>query len=385
MTKKKYVVDAKFGKLTIIKIIKSPGHRTRYLCNCECGKEIEYSSKNISYKLDCGCSSMNRRGGDLTGQKKEKLTIIKWLKTEQGRNIWECKCDCGEIFEISTSYFKNRFIDCYKCRQARIPNQEGYKDIPRFLLTRTKTGAKDRGLEFNVTEKFLWQLFVKQNKKCALSGQDIIFTQKSLSTTASLDRIDSSKGYIEGNVQWVHKVVNRIKQHYHQDIFLKFCLDIAKNFDKHKFDKESSWHQHYFHLIETISTKSKDPSTKVGCLIVGEDHEIRSTGYNSLPREVNDNISERYQYPLKSYFCEHAERNAIYNAARVGIPTKGCTAYIPFLPCPDCARAIIQAGIIRVVYSIEQNERWKSPKYTPELLGYSVEMLEEAKIELVGI
>jgi dCMP deaminase len=89
-------------------------------------------------------------------------------------------------------------------------------------------------------------------------------------------------------------------------------------------------------------------------VIVGPDHEIRSTGYNGLPRGTDDENPARLVRPQKYFYWEHSERNAIYNAARVGIPLKGCTIYIITTPewigpCADCCRAIIQSGIVRVV------------------------------------
>jgi len=151
-----------------------------------------------------------------------------------------------------------------------------------------------------------------------------------------------------------------------------------------------TWTRIFMDMCDTIAQKSKDTSTKVGCVIVGPDNEVRSMGFNGFPRgacddvrksyTVTDNgikldglhdmfatfirpkdIKKRYNRPLKYKWTEHAERNAIYNAARVGIPLKGCTIYINSLPpCTDCARAIIQSGITTaVIKDIEVPERWK--------------------------
>lgn len=100
-----------------------------------------------------------------------------------------------------------------------------------------------------------------------------------------------------------------------------------------------------FDLARHIATWSKDRSRQTACVIVGPDREIRSTGYNGFPRGVDDSMDVRHQRPAKYKWTEHAERNAIYNAARVGVPLGGCTMYLPWFPCADCARAIIQAGI----------------------------------------
>uniref|UniRef100_UPI0035253B42 deoxycytidylate deaminase n=1 Tax=Salmonella enterica TaxID=28901 RepID=UPI0035253B42 len=102
---------------------------------------------------------------------------------------------------------------------------------------------------------------------------------------------------------------------------------------------------YFINLARSVSERSKDRSTKVGCVIVGPDNEIRSTGYNSFPRGINDDAPERHARPEKYLWTEHAERNAIYAAARVGTPLKGCRAYLPWFPCMGCARALVQSGI----------------------------------------
>ena len=138
----------------------------------------------------------------------------------------------------------------------------------------------------------------------------------------------------------------------------------------------SKWDLRFIELARHISGWSKDPSTKVGCVVVGEDREIRSTGFNGFPRGINDDferLSDRERkYPL---IC-HAEENAIMHAARIGISLKGSTAYVTWPPCSRCARSLIQAGIREVVYSSEQEipERWL------EDFKISNDMLEEAKV-----
>ena len=107
----------------------------------------------------------------------------------------------------------------------------------------------------------------------------------------------------------------------------------------------------YFLAIATVvATKSKD-TTQVGCVIVGEDKQILSTGWNGKARGVNDDIPERNERPAKYDWVIHSEANAISNAACSGISLKGATAYITHKPCANCAGLLIQAGIKRVVAS----------------------------------
>ena len=85
-------------------------------------------------------------------------------------------------------------------------------------------------------------------------------------------------------------------------------------------------------MLGPISTRSKDPHTQIGCVIAGPDKNIRSTGFNSFPRGIKDDVPERLERPEKYLWIEHADRNAIYAAARCGTPLDGCSMYLPALP-----------------------------------------------------
>lgn len=122
----------------------------------------------------------------------------------------------------------------------------------------------------------------------------------------------------------------------------------------------ANWDKRFMDLAAHIAEWSKDRSTKVGCVVVGPQNEIRSTGYNGFPRGVNDNIDERHTRPIKYFWTEHSERNALYHAARFGIPLEGCKMYIHLFPCMDCARAIVQVGISEIIVMEPDwnHERW---------------------------
>lgn len=120
------------------------------------------------------------------------------------------------------------------------------------------------------------------------------------------------------------------------------------------------WDIRFLNLCDLIATWSEDNSRKVGAVIVGEFNEIRSTGYNGLPRNVSASIDHRHeqQNGEKYHWYEHAERNAIFNAARVGIPLQGTVMYTNLFPCAECARAIVQSGIVRLkTYSPPENDK----------------------------
>lgn len=116
--------------------------------------------------------------------------------------------------------------------------------------------------------------------------------------------------------------------------------------------QEETWTRRFMGLCNHIAGWSEDRNFHVGCVIVGPDgREIRATGYNGLPRGVSAEDDSRFDRASgeKFYWFEHAERNAIYNAARSGASLQGCTAYVNRFPCADCGRALIQSGISRIV------------------------------------
>ena len=140
------------------------------------------------------------------------------------------------------------------------------------------------------------------------------------------------------------------------------------------------WVEYFRTLAHTVKLKSKDKNTQIGAIIVGKGKEIVSTGYNSFPRGLKDDRRERQERPEKYFWFEHAERNAIYNAARIGVSTKGCTMYLSCgVPCTDCARGIINAGITRIF--CERGETTKGAHWA-ENYERSWEMLEEAGVSV---
>lgn len=118
----------------------------------------------------------------------------------------------------------------------------------------------------------------------------------------------------------------------------------------------------YMGIVDAIAKLSKDQSTQVGALILGPSFEVRSVGYNGAPRGCSADEDERgVTRPEKYFWFSHAELNAITNAARVGTPLAGSSIVVTHPPCMDCARAIVQAGIIEVVTRMPSDEfleRW---------------------------
>jgi dCMP deaminase len=145
---------------------------------------------------------------------------------------------------------------------------------------------------------------------------------------------------------------------------------MTTNTETHNLPQDwKDWDTYFIEMAILASTKSKDDSTKVGCVIVSQDNAVLSTGYNGFPRGVKETelvyldanypelaserlISERWhKRPDKYNWVEHAERNAIYNAAREGIALKGSRAYLNWepAPCEGCTRALIQSGVVEII------------------------------------
>ncbi|MBM2815883.1 MAG: comEB [Ignavibacteria bacterium] len=123
------------------------------------------------------------------------------------------------------------------------------------------------------------------------------------------------------------------------------------------------WDQLYITMCYLVGMRSRDEHTHVGSVIVDSDNVLVSTGYNSLPRKIESEPGGKRlsrEGGEKYFWLEHAERNAIYNAARRGTVLKGCKIYIPWMPCADCARGIIQCGISEVIVHKNGEEFYNS-------------------------
>lgn len=138
-----------------------------------------------------------------------------------------------------------------------------------------------------------------------------------------------------------------------------------------------NWDQYFIEVAKTVATKSKDRSTKVGAVVVSQQHSILSTGFNGFPRGIDDDKEERHQRPEKYIWTEHAERNAIYNAAYVGNSLRNSIMYTTLFPCIECTRAIIQSGVAELVCPAPQDDG-----FWAENMRQSFEMLIEAKIDV---
>jgi hypothetical protein len=156
---------------------------------------------------------------DRVGKKFNLLTVLDRHVDDKGRTSYTCLCDCGNTAVIKGDGVfsgKTRSCGCLLSRKGiDNPNWGGAGEISGQVFSSIRGGAASRNLEFNISVEYIWDLFLKQNRKCAISGLDLCFAINDQEKTASLDRIDSNLGYTQQNIQWVHKYVNFLKREIH--------------------------------------------------------------------------------------------------------------------------------------------------------------------------
>lgn len=217
-----------------------------------------------------------RKNQDLTGNKYGYLTVLRMehIRTQQHfnkqtnkhytRNIIDAVCHCSlcnnNNFHVNPASLKIRSTTSCGCRRDQYKkitgklntNFKGYEGICNKFWTRIKKNANKRNLVVTCTLKDIWELYLKQYKKCAVTGIPIKFgrTDKPKETTASLDRINSKLGYIKNNIQLVHKDVNIMKNSFDVDYFVNLCRMVVKNemykpipnWTEDELAKERFWH-----------------------------------------------------------------------------------------------------------------------------------------------
>jgi len=172
----------------------------------------------------------------LIGKQYGSITVLECVgKSPRGHLIWNCKCNfCKSEKNIrSDSLCRTKSCGCIVKRTGKNHKDwKGYEEISQSFWTVLKRGAVSRNLELDISIEQVWNLFLKQDGKCALTGLPLIFGTKrtAFDRTASLDRKDSSKGYTLDNVQWVHKQINEMKMAQSQEEFVRFCILVANNF-----------------------------------------------------------------------------------------------------------------------------------------------------------
>ena len=165
------------------------------------------------------------------------LTPIKRIGTDKyGHARYLCVCGCGNILKVIGNSLETGNTSSCGCTSRKIGKEHGlwtgYEEISSSYYSRMKTGAKTRGVDFNVTMEQIWQRFIEQERRCALSGVKIMFAPTNKTRhlqTASLDRIDSNLGYQIDNIQWLHKDLNIMKWKISNQDFIDWCIEVANH------------------------------------------------------------------------------------------------------------------------------------------------------------
>lgn len=234
--------------LTILKISKRYGGDdtlpdstmlVKCINNHECIIKKDYINNPTSQKCkECAKIKKHQEDTKHIGERFDKLVIIEKIKINNKIEM-KCLCDCG--IYVNRRYNLLQTNKTNHCGCSRKLPWEGVGEVPARYLAGLILSAKHRDIYFdanNVTLDFLWELFLKQDRKCAISGIDIYFQSKikkyyPIDWTASLDRIDSNLPYITTNVQWVHKVVNEMKVDYNLKYFINLCKKVS-DYDQKK-------------------------------------------------------------------------------------------------------------------------------------------------------
>ena len=175
---------------------------------------------------------------DHTGKDFGLLTIQQYRgHTACGHSVWTCLCKCGQAVDVMFQDLvrdKTSSCGCNQSPRRELDNNwSGYGEISGALYSKIRNGANRRGIIFNVNIEDLWEIFVKQERLCALTGWPLWFAPVSASNkdvlrTASLDRIDSSKGYVKKNLRWVHKKCNALKMSFSDKELFELVRAVAE-------------------------------------------------------------------------------------------------------------------------------------------------------------
>ena len=179
---------------------------------------------------------------EITSQKWGKLTVISFAgyTPKHRRTVWNCQCDCGNIVQVRSDCLRSKTAtggtkSCGRCVRSKTGSESAaWKGCGQLSATRWErilADAKSRKLNVSITIKDAWDLLTKQDWKCAITGKAIMLPSrtKGEETTASLDRIDSTKGYTLDNIQWVHKRINWMKSNMSMNEFVDFCKAVVNH------------------------------------------------------------------------------------------------------------------------------------------------------------
>jgi hypothetical protein len=221
------LIGKQFGKLKVLSRIDGKKD-VKWLCECDCGNtrnviQISLISGVIDRCVKCLSDSKKVLGyEDMTNKKFGNLKILSFYgRNNSGNILWKARCECGKISYPTSGNLRSRqSTSCGKCFE--------YREITSDFWKRFLSSAKDRNIEVFIKIEDLYDIYIKQKRRCSLTNQEVIISSYSNETTASIDRIDSSKGYTKENTQIVLKKINVMKNKYKEQEFIELCKLVAK-------------------------------------------------------------------------------------------------------------------------------------------------------------
>lgn len=234
--KRDNLAGQRFGMVEVLNFVEYKNCQTYWLCKCDCGTKKVFSRKQIKRPLifSCGCYAKSKLS--LVGKVFGMLKVLSFShqKVQGGSYFWFCRCECGKTKAINASSLRKGRTKSCGCRLmttgSNSQNWSGFGKIGKVFFKKIEISAKGRNINFNITIEYIWELFLNQRGICALSNLPIRFPKRrSDEGTASLDRVDSSKGYEPGNLQWTHKKINMLKLALPEDELFSYCEMIANN------------------------------------------------------------------------------------------------------------------------------------------------------------
>lgn len=225
------VIGARHGRWEVLEEL--PGRPKRVRVRCACGAVLVrgwYALRDSTG--GCPTCAGAARTLDLRGQRFGKLTVLVKTRMVKHQAHWRVRCDCGQERELSAGQLRSGNTNSCGCLKLRRTHEHhlwrGHGEISSSRWTHFRRSAEVRGLPFEMTIEDAWEMFLAQDRRCALSGVPISFVDH----TASLDRVDNVRGYTKGNTQWLHKNVNMGKRDIPQETFIQMCRDVAAKFPK---------------------------------------------------------------------------------------------------------------------------------------------------------
>jgi hypothetical protein len=196
----------------------------------------EFPYREIAKILETNEKSVSERLRKLKLYKNHRIKIgniynrLKVIKKADNSGFWICQCNCKDkTIKILDGHSiisgNSKSCGCIRIENILSRCWKGCGKISKTYWSQIQKSAESRNLDFDITIEYIWDLFLKQYGKCALSGIRLTLGRKR--QNASLDRINSKYGYTKNNVQWVHKDVNRMKWQFNEKYFLKFCKMIT--------------------------------------------------------------------------------------------------------------------------------------------------------------